>query len=614
MTRRSLFSCFSLIWILFGSLANGQLTSDDRDRILREIDVATGQLDPGRLPNLDTTTAELLQRVAAVKAYFDEATDADNRDAWLRYLDLDPLTTAIAEQASAADLAKEALEVHDRLIGTTPGLELTAVRQLRASLTSFVDALRFRNAEQSIELLEGQLQALAALIEQVDASPTPDDFSAISARVALLKSSGQADGLIQEIRSTFGRPNASIRIGSSLVEQAISRRVSRNQPVSDCILGTRLIGRAEMEGTVSANLLPSQGTATIELSFHGNVSTANDGFNGPIRLKSVGNGDVSAFRTMTVDAAGIAFGETTSEASLSTRITCIQHQLALVRAIARKQAAKQKPAADRIALKKLRSQVADQFASETQAVNPVTPSQLLERSQPMLQRLSLTKPTQLWSSTEDEISIETVFRGDDQLSTVVSRPNVVSPFAFAIQVHESIVENAFSVILAGRTLNERRLNDLLERVTRNQPATEESSEEPPFEISFSRSRPVIFEAREGMLRIGLRGTRFSQGDRAPLVKAMEITAIYQAVTGEDGKVVLQRSGDVEVDFPRERLTLREVGLKPIIQKEFSEIFPEQILDQGIRVADDAKVQSLRGRQFLVSSSEANDGWLTLVFQ
>jgi hypothetical protein len=258
--------------------------------------------------------------------------------------------------------------------------------------------------------------------------------------------------------------------------------------------------------------------------------------------------------------------------------------------------------------------VGEQFTSETTEVNPVTPSQLLDRSEAMLQRLSLTKPSQRWSSTEDEISIESLFRGSDQLSTVVSRPDVATPFAFAVQIHESAIENAFSVILAGRTLNESRLNDLLEKVGRDQTPSEEASQEPPFEISFSRSRPVIFEAREGALRIGLRGTRFAQGDRTPLVKAMEITAIYQPAAGEDGKVVLRRAGEVDVDFPRERLTLREVGLKPIIQKEFSEIFPEQILDQEIRVADDAKLQTLRGREFRSSLVEARDGWLTIAFQ
>ncbi len=509
---------------------------------------------------------------------------------------------------------KEAIAVRDRMIGTAPGLELSAVQKLRDAVDRFIDSLLFRNADQSMAMLTSQLQSLAEMVAQADDCPLPDQFNAISARVALLQSSGQAQPLVREFRDTFNRPNAAIMIGSTLVAQAIGRPVVREKPVRDCILGTRLVGNALLEGNVNATLLPSIGTAQIHLNFVGTVSTANTGYNGPVRLKTVGNAQVTANRTMTVDALGIAFGTTSSDADLHTKIVCIDHKLALVRAIARKQAAKQKPAADRIALAKLRKQIGDQFSTETTQVSPVTPSELLTRAEPMLKRLSLTKPTQNWSSTEDAISIDSVFRRPEQLSSVVARPDLREPFAVAMQIHESAIENAFSVMLAGRTLNERRLSELLEKVGQNKPANDEEESEQPFEISFSRSRPVIFEARDQSLRVGLRGTRFVPADRAPLAKAMEITAMYEPVATDDGKVVLRRVGDVGVDFPRERLTLGEVGMKPIIQREFSKIFPEQILDQPIRIRDDAKIQTLRGREFRPSLVEIADGWLTIAFQ
>ena len=95
---------------------------------------------------------------------------------------------------------------------------------------------------------------------------------------------------------------------------------------------------------------------------------------------------------------------------------------------------------------------------------------------------------------------------------------------------------------------------------------------------------------------------------------MEITATYEPVTTQDGYVVLRRVGVVGVDFPGERSSLGEVGSKPIIQKEFSEIFPEQILDQSLRIRDDAKIQTLRGREFLPSHIDIANGWLTMAFE
>ena len=624
MTRISSFFSLSLLciylpllWGLSATEAQGQLTNADREKLLQGIQSATVDLDPSRLPNLELVTATLLERVQELEKWLSRAADSENREAWLRYLRLDPLTDAIKSGASASEQMKEAIAIRNRMIGTAPGLEMTAVRGLRDAVDSLIDAILFRNSDQSMAMLTSQLQSLAEMIGQADDCPSPDQFNAISTRVALLESSGQAHELVRQFRNTFNRPNAAIMIGSTLVSQAIARPVFRERPVSDCILGTRLVGTALLEGNVNAKLLPSIGAARVCLFFDGTVSTANTGYNGPVRLRTVGNGHVTANRTMSVDALGIEFGETSSEAALSTRITRIEHKLALVRAIARKQAAKQKPAADRIALQRLRIQIGDQFSSETAEVSPVTPTELLARAEPMLKRLSLTKPTQFWSSTEDAISIDSVFRGPEQLSSIVTRPDVSPPFAVAVQIHESAIENAFGVMLAGRTLNEQRLNELLEKVGRKETTAEngeEDASEPPFEISFSRSRPVIFEARSESLRVGLRGTRFVQGDRAPLNKAMEITAIYHPATTDDGKIVLRRAGEVGVDFPRERLTLGEVGLKPLIQRAFSEIFPEQLLDQDLRISQDAKIQTLRGREFRPTQFQILDGWMTIAFE
>ena len=99
-----------------------------------------------------------------------------------------------------------------------------------------------------------------------------------------------------------------------------------------------------------------------------------------------------------------------------------------------------------------------------------------------------------------------------------------------------------------------------------------------------------------------------------LNKAIEITANYEVATGEAGTPILKRVGDVDVSFPGDRLSIREAGLKPIIQKEFSKIFPALILDQSIKVAEDAELETLRGREFRSSEITASLGWLSIAFQ
>lgn len=595
------------------SVASGQLTSADREALLDAVQSAQDNLDPDRLPDLESARARLLESIDDVKSHLDRSTGEENRNAWLAYLDMDPLVEAIDSEAAPANLIKEARILHGRLIGTSPGLEMPAVMALRRSVDHFSEAILFSNPDPSIANLKRQLQVLSKMLQTVDDCPSPDQFNSISQLVAYLNASGQAPQAVQVFRDTFDQPNVAIMIGSTLINEAIGRSVVRKRPVRDCILGTRLVGNALLTGDVRATLIPSDGTARVGLRLQGTVETKNTGYNGPVRLKTSSFAKIISDRVMIIDANSIQFEEISTQADLSTTIDRIDHKLALVRAIAKKQAARKKPAADRIGERKLREQVSSQFTSESNEVNPVTPTELLDRAEPMLNRLSLTRPTQFWSSTEEAISVASVLRNPDQLASAVQRPNLAQPFSLAIQIHESAIENAFTAILAGRTLNEKRLEELLANVSIKNEDEEEETES-PFEISFSRSRPVIFEARSQSLRLGLRGTRFTQGNRAPLVKPIEITATYEPASNQDGKLVMRRADQVSVDFPNARLTLGEVGLKRVIQKEFDQIFPQEILEQNPRISEDAKIQSLRNREFQPSRIDLTDGWFSICFQ
>jgi hypothetical protein len=534
----------------------------------------------------------------------------------MTFLELDSITTALGQEGEGAgkDLGRVAIELRDRLVGTAPGLELTVLRNLRDSLEELIAALRFQDRDAAIKMLDTQLSALANLITTSEDVPTADQFSAISARVDLLASARQAPELIKGLRDIFGQPNIAVRVSSELLGQVVGREISRTEPVKDVILGTSLTGTAVMNGQVAARLLPSETDAKIEVRLTGTVDTTNDGVNGPVRLKSESQGEVDLSRVITIDEAGISFGATTSEVSLTTKITNMTAKSDVALRVGKKQSVKKKPEADRIAKGKLEKRVTDQFESEMETMKANASSKLLGQAKPVLERLSLTPPSQSWSSSEQQLALDALFRSPSQLSAVNPPADFRLPFLFAAQLHESVIENAFTVILAGRTLDKDRLNELLENAGVPKAEASDQEEEASFEISFSRSRPVIFEARDGKLKVGIRGTRFAQGDRNPLNKAMEITATYEVLMDANNHPILKRFGEVEVDFPRERLSIRDAGLKPIIQKEFSKIFPELILDQSIKVADDAELETMRGREFHCSEIDIESGWLSIAFQ
>ncbi|MGI9473451.1 MAG: hypothetical protein ACR2NZ_18055 [Rubripirellula sp.] len=607
-----------------------QLTEEDRSRLISGIESAEREVDVNRFPSLTRSKADVLDKIDAVHRYFEGHTDAANRAAWLRYLKMEALAVAIESEEPAAVLARETLALHDRLLGMTPGLELTALRNLRSSTEELFNALLFRNPEDSQRYVEGKLKEFAAAVKETHVSPTPDEFSKLSTILGLIDASGQAPHLVEEFRNTFGRPNLAILIGKPLVEKAIRRDVTRSRPVRDCILGTRITGTATLNGVVTASLVPSVGDARVQLLFSGQVVSQNRGYNKPVRLRTIGNGDVTILRGMTVSSDGIHFEPADTTVALRTTIQCIQHPLAIVRNIAWKSARRQKPQADRIATERMRVQVTSEFETETGEVSPMTPTDLLERVSPTLKRLSLKEPNQIWSSSEQAIAIDSLFRGDDQLASIVPRPSIEEPFDAAVQIHESVIENAFTTVLAGRTLDEKRLSELLakagrpadgsqdgsnreESVDSTDEVTEGEEKEQPFEISFSRARPIIFEARDQTVRLGVSGTRFAQGQRV-MSRPLEITAVYKPETLEDGAVVLQRHGKVEVSFSARSSPTMRAALRPVIEKSFTDLFPQTILERALKVPTDAKIETLRGTDYRPHLIQAQDGWLTIAIR
>jgi hypothetical protein len=124
-------------------------------------------------------------------------------------------------------------------------------------------------------------------------------------------------------------------------------------------------------------------------------------------------------------------------------------------------------------------------------------------------------------------------------------------------------------------------------------------------------QPIVFEARDQTIRVGVRGSRFAQGNRE-LKQSMEITATYEPARTGEGKMILIRKGEVEVNFPGgKRLTVSQAGLKRTIQKKFNKLFPDTLLNRALEVPASTQVDALRGRVFWPRVVDARDGWLTI---
>ena len=100
MSRLGSNTALVVLFLCVPGTARGQLTESDRSRLADEIQAAAQNLDVNLFPEMETSKAAVLRRAEGVRQYFERSTTSENRDAWLAYLDIDPLVEAIESDQS----------------------------------------------------------------------------------------------------------------------------------------------------------------------------------------------------------------------------------------------------------------------------------------------------------------------------------------------------------------------------------------------------------------------------------------------------------------------------------------------------------------------------------
>ncbi|MCA9140303.1 MAG: hypothetical protein KDB00_26210 [Planctomycetales bacterium] len=573
------------------------------------------QLDPNRIVDLETTRDDFLAAAENLRLHLTRTASDENAQAWIKYLEIDPVLKGIESDASDTDLALMSIRVSQKATGVHPGLEVPAVTRIRSAAEAYSNSLRFHRKENTTKALAVQLNRFAEQWASIESDPSPDEIATLRLLLDLLQRTGQNVDLVDRTRQRFSSANLHITVGDGLIQRTVNRNVNQCSPVRDCILGTRIVGDALLTGNVTATLRPSIGSVRMQIALSGSVNTVNKGYNGPVQLRTSGNGQVYATRMIQISESGVSMEPVVTTGSLSTRIDAIEHPLRLVRRIARKKAAEQKPKADQIGHRKFIARVTDSFTEETDEALSQPMPDLMGQAQPYLRRLDFVEPSRTIGSTDRSLFLYATVRKDNQLAAPLPPPPVRVENDATIQLHESIVDNTIGTLLAGRTMTRTELEQMAKKAKRNSAdktvTTTQEDEEPEFEIDFDRSRPIIFEAREGKLRVGIRGTRFSQGSRE-LKRPLEIVAVYQPVWTQSGQMLLERVDEVQINFPgTKQLSVAQAGLRGSIKKGFADAFPQNLMDKPWIIPADVKAPALRGMHFRPSYFDANDGWLTL---
>ncbi len=566
---------------------------------------ARSALSEKSLPQPSVAKAKLEQSIVAMENLFTTAGEK-RKSGWLDFLMIEALRKEMAkDQPSVNDL----IQIEKNTRQNHPGLELKVVSDFRKNLVTYIDALRFgSDPTLTIRAIDSRLEALSKTLAEKRSEMSRLEIDRDLGLIAnYLASAGQAPQLLNSIRNTYSKPTARVLVSQAFLQKHFQTPVNQPTAVNENILGTQLRGQSCFLGQVAPILVSNYKAATVQLQLRGQFSANNTGVNRGVTVQTSSRASILASESVQLGNNGLVdLNDTNVSSSFESQINSIDHNLRIVRRIATRKAAEQKPQADAIGRSRLESRLSGQF--HEQVVSRL--SQSNQRLQPpallALARLGLTRPVrQSWSSP-NYLALLWDTRGADQLAADSSCPLVVENFGVTIQIHQSMLNNAFDPVLAGRVIRSKDLDGFSKQLGElsDEELTKEAKGE-PWAITLAGYHPVEVEFDKGLVSFQIRTVRLDRGDQS-LDQPATIRANYRMVL-VDGKLQFRREGDVDIQFAgRAQRGLRSVTLRSFMKSKFDQALKEDLLREPIDVSKSLPSDAPRLQMVAVQS---NEGWL-----
>ena len=571
---------------------------------------ARKQLNANTLPKVETERKELISAIERLETFL--KTNPGSRDSWRKFLRLDEmLDEAQKEKPSFATLTDLEMAMRQNYLG----LEYRPYVQLRDSLNDFRFAVRWgANSEQSLQLLDTRLERL---VETLNEETSEADMNEAVSVVALyLEQSNQAPSSLSEIRAKYSQPNVQAYVRESFITRMLARPVAQPTAVNECLLGTRVVGAASLNGSVTADLMPSQNGISLCLNLNANMATNSTGYNRGVVLRSTGSSPIHAAKQIFLTPSGISSTRASVATNLQTQINSIEHRSRIVRRIAKRKAAETQPQANVIAEGRLQTRVQSQFDQQVESQLSQSRVQLASfqqraQSRPELARVGLPMPTYSYNSSSSAVHAIATERTAAQLSA--PRPSPLpqsSTGQIFIDAHESLVMNAVDVFLSGRTIRNTELDDLVTQVgAKVTPELEKEATGEPWSITFASVHPVLIEMNDGLVTISLRISKMTRGEQV-LNQDTIVTATYRPSINS-GYLRMDREGEMEIEFIG-RGGLGSVSLKPFIKGKFENTFKPVLVNAPINLPIPANNPNMPRLQ--ISNLQLDNGWAQISLQ
>jgi len=479
---------------------------------------------------------------------------------WKKYLDW-PALEAQAASGSNADPAT-LRRLQKLLDAGENGLEMHQFATVRRAVMAYAEAAEAAKSPEAQAAYAQRLDKLAAAVAAGAAAGTTEALDPVGPLLARLADSGQAPGVVARVRSA----------------------VDERAPINDTVLGTRIRGTGHTTGLVLLDFVPALDRAIVDIALDATNHSDTRGSQGPVTVRTHGTTKVDARKRIMIDDERVTALPVEAHASTSTRTAGIgvskRFGKNLIRKIASRKIAEMRPKAEAISETKARERVRQQFDTQTAgAISQAQSDYQAKFRRPLMDRGWYPEMLHL-NTSDSRLSVVARKALTDQIAAFTPPPAVDPDAVMAARVHETLVNNVAEITLGGRTITQKFVEEQIRKNNGTLPeALGNDPDQAPWSITFAKRKPVELDADDSRVKMTVRGTRFTSGDRE--FPAMDIWAAYR-IEPTEGKIRLVRDGDVQIYPPGfvpgggEKLTVAQTSLRRILQKRFGKVFKEVV--------------------------------------
>ncbi|NBW97050.1 MAG: hypothetical protein EBR28_10045 [Planctomycetia bacterium] len=531
---------------------------------------------------------------------------------WKNYLDW----TALQAQAAGGMAADPATlrRLQKLLDAGENGLEMHQFAAVRRAVAAYAEAAEAAKSPDAAATYAQRLDKLAAAVAAGAAAGTTEALEPVGPLLAKLVDSGQAAATVARVRNAVDRPNLYLDVDESLLGSAVNRVVDEHSPINDTVLGTRVRGTGHTQGFVLLDFVPALDRAIVDIALDATNHSDTRGSKGPVTVHTLGTTKVDARKRIVIDDERVTALPVEARASTSTQTAGIgvnsRFGKNFIRKMATRKISEMRPQAEAISERKARERVRHQFDTQTAGAIAKAQSDYQSRfRRPLMERGWYPEMLHL-NTTDATLSVVARKSLSDQIAAFTPPPAVDPDAVMAARVHETLVNNTAEITLGGRTITQEFVE---EQIRKNNVALPEAlgneTDQPPWSITFAKQKPVELDADDGRVKVTVRGTKFTSGERE--FPAMDIWAAYR-IEPADGKIRLVRDGDVQIYPPGfvpgggEKLTVAETSLRRILQKRFGKVFKEVVDVEPLKMPGQLEAAGPLPMEQLVARK---DGWV-----